>query len=186
MHQNCLWHPRHLSKWNIYSHSRQNVDKRCRLQVVLLWKEMHWIHSQFLQLWQESTSYTSSTWAMIYFLFCPHHLLAPLITIKRRVFCFLLSAPPYQVHFISLFNYWRKIEVWGNFRNYWFYRWYLLCVHTVSAVSLSPPLLDPEHHVPLIKIPPDTSQEPRGGRDLQQSNGKKVKSNGIKKIIWAY
>ena len=147
MHQNCLWHSRHLSKWNIYTHSRQNVDKRCRLQVVLLWKEMHWIHSQFLQLWQESTS---STWAMIYFLFCPHHLLAPLITIKRRVFCFLLSAPPYQVHFISLFNYWRKIEVWGNFRNYWFYRWYLLCVHTVSALSLSPPLLDPEHHVPFI------------------------------------
>ena len=126
-----------------------------------------------------------TTWAMIYFLFCPHHLLAPLITIKRRVFCFLLSAPPYQVHFISLFNYWRKIEVWGNFRNYWFYRWYLFCVHTVSAVSpsLSPPLLDPEHHVPLIKIPPDTSQEPRGGGELQQSNGKKVKSNGIKKII---
>ena len=172
MHQNCLWHPRHLSKWNIYSHSRQNVDKRCRLQVVLLWKEMHWIHSQFLQLWQESTSYTSQTWAMIYFLFCPHHLFAPLITIKRRVFCFLLSAPPYQVHFISLFNYWRKIEVWGNFRNYWFYRWYLLCVHTVSAVSpLLSLLLDPEHHVPLIKIPPDTSQEPRGnqmGKRLNQ------------------
>ena len=177
MHQNCLWHPRHLSKWNIYSHSRQNVDKRCRLQVVLLWKEMHWIHSQFLQLWQESTSYTSSTWAMIYFLFCPHHLLAPLITIKRRVFCFLLSAPPYQVHFISLFNYWRKIEVWGNFRNYWFYRWYLLCVHTVSAVS--PSLSAPRPGASRAINQDTTGHQSRATR---QSNGKKVKSNGIKKI----
>ena len=60
----------------------------------------------------------------------------------------------------------------------------IYCVYTLCPLyPLPSPLLDPEHHVPLIKIPPDTSQEPRGGRDLQQSNGKKVKSNGIKKII---
>lgn len=44
------------------------------------------------------------------------------LLVKNKILDNKLEVVPYQAHSVSLFNYRRKIEVLGNFRNYRFYR----------------------------------------------------------------